>query len=216
MAEVYAATFKGAFYGVQTFTRFYFERTTGSAGDRLLQLSDAILNFAIGGGSTFRVRWDNVVTIDWVWDYMTIQRVQQNPLLRVRTEVNMIGTGAFTGTALPPTTAVVMKRRTNLATRIAQGRIFIPAVALEATSGGSIPLVGITPQAYRAALTALATGMINSITGSDGAISNTFIGRVIQGGAFDLNGDPVVFPISIIGFDDVLRVQRRREVGVGV
>lgn len=111
------------------------------------------------------------------------------------------GAGTLTGAACPPTTAIVIRKRTINAGRTGRGRIFIPGVPFSATLNGR--LVDAQFEDW------------------DSYADNfqfpiTFNGRTATPIVYSTKSAVNRGVILDCNFDPILRVQRRREVGRGI
>lgn len=114
-------------------------------------------------------------------------------------------TGNVDGPALPPTNAVVIRKKTPAAGRKYRGRWFVPAVPAAYTVGGTLTVDGAA--AYVAAYAQLAT--VYTVTGAGGSV-------VLAPVVFNLRAIANKSFINQVELDTILRVQRRREVGHGI
>lgn len=112
--------------------------------------------------------------------------------------------GVQVGTSLPSGAAVVVRRRSDLANRSSRGRIFVPGIPISNTLNSKMLPGWMTTNADDLAATVL--------VGLDLVASGLFMEPVIWSYSDRNNADPCV----TANVDDVLRYQRRREVGRGI
>lgn len=110
-------------------------------------------------------------------------------------------TGSVTTESLPTTVAAVLRRRSFDASKHGRGRIFIAGLPITAVVGSQL-----TPTVYDE-VNSVGVPLIQPIT-TGGAVE--FIPVL-----YDRNAPGAVIPIQSAVADPILRVQRRREVGVG-
>lgn len=109
--------------------------------------------------------------------------------------------GQKTGSSVPPSTAVVLRKRTVLAGPAHRGRIFVPGIPFEDTAAGQVDV------AVRPDWQGLANGVTNQIE---------FAGRVARPIIWSTQTGVNRGEITQGVLDPVLRTQRRREIGKGV
>jgi len=124
------------------------------------------------------------------------------------------GTGTIEEPAVPPSVAVVIRRRTEFLGRKYRGRIYHFGLPLSFCANGQVNLLspGMTE------MTALATILEGTIVSGD-AGAPTFRPVLLAKDASIVVGDNPgwrVTPLVTTQVDRILRSQRRREVGVGV
>lgn len=154
-------------------------------------------------GAWLDERWtDNLQTVlsqdvtDVVSEAQTI-----SPVRKVVNDVApALTTGALADEACPPTTAVVLRKRTILAGPAHRGRIFVPGIPYTSTFQGQVSA------AVRDDWQVMANGLTNDIEFS-GRVARAIIWSVQTG----VNRGAITQGV----LDTVLRVQRRREIGKG-
>lgn len=121
--------------------------------------------------------------------------------------------GSVTTTCCPPTVAVVIRKRTTLLGRAYRGRAFFAGIPIGSTS------LGLLSEAAQAAWEADLTSAL-AVTINSGETGGPDFAPVLVGALRAVQPGPItsyrVTPIVSADLDPVLRVQRRREIGVGV
>jgi len=113
---------------------------------------------------------------------------------------------------LPPTVAVVIRKKTSRLGRKYRGRNYFAGVAVADVSAGSLVTSGTTLTRWNALATAM---LVNPVWTASG--SPTFT-PVIAAYDKDEDGVPIALrsqPLTTTFLDMILRSQRRREIGVG-
>lgn len=192
VGDIMVAVMKGRLFGQSVQSTFHY-RATAVDGSYTLK------NFITGLSATLLDNYVKAVSRDWTGDVL-YGRI----LAPVKSRGEEITLGAASGDvledALPPTTCAVIGRYTLVPGPGGRGRIFLPAIPESWNDAGILSVAGVT------ALTDLQQFMAESITPLAG---NTF--------------EPVLWkrpnlalPITDTKTQRVLRVQRRREIGVGI
>jgi len=123
------------------------------------------------------------------------------------------GNGAIEEPPLPPSCAVVIRRKTSFLGRKYRGRIYIPGVAQTLTANGVV-LAGAGGMNQMNALALILQGTI--VSGDTGG--PTWRPVLLARDASVTGGDNPgwrVNPVTLCQADNKLRSQRRREIGVG-
>jgi len=125
------------------------------------------------------------------------------PVRKVATEVALTpSAGEVVAPACPPTTAVVIKKLTVLAGSANRGRVFIAGIPYQNIAGGSI-----AAGSYGAWQT-ISAGIAEPLTFGASRFAVPVVYSTASG---VIRGD-----VTDFGVDQILRVQRRREVGRGI
>jgi len=137
---------------------------------------------------------------DWTCSAVTVQKVSTTRMRLIKvTPSDLIGN--HSGLSCPSTTAAVVSRYCEEAGRSFQGRIFIPGVPLNLEENSLVNEEGME------LLDIVATALKATITISGGVDAIPTLSK----GAHD----PVTQRVVDATASDKLRVQRRREVGLG-
>jgi hypothetical protein len=150
--------------------------------------------------------WRAPLSAEWVLDFLQIQFIKPTRYRALRMtpdDLGVNGAGAVAGVGTPSTTAVVISFGNDYAGGIYQGRNFIAGVAPSFISNSKLTGLGKTNfellgQALKQQITTVAP-----VAGY-----NRTIDKVNYANTSSHN-------VSTYSVDDVLRVQRRREVGRG-
>lgn len=110
--------------------------------------------------------------------------------------------GQLLGAPCPPTTAVVIRKRTALTGRQNRGRIFVPGIPFDQTTDGKVADDSI--ELWNDAAFPFADEVSFATS------------RVATPVVYSVKDSTVRGPIVNCSFDAILRVQRRREVGRGI
>lgn len=191
----------GLLFNQRTITTFHYTSTTGGAGSPD-DMEDLLDQFLPAVYDTFI----DCVTEDW-----TSGRVQGQVISPVRKIALTTLPGATQGTVATPTlpgnNAAVLYRRTNLAGRDQQGRIFMPAVPQAWVTAGAINGTGTTAYGPMA-------GNLYAPLDVGGRI---YLPVIV--GYVDVPPTPPFYTtrgvVTNAGVNPVVRSQRRREIGVG-
>lgn len=124
------------------------------------------------------------------------------------------GVGDQDAPCLPPSVAVVLRKKTARLGRKYRGRNYITAIPVAWVEAGAVKTSGSGPTFIAAAAVALLASIVWTTSGSP-----TFVPGI---GAYDRDPAPphaptaVRFqPLNATSYDVILRQQRRREIGVG-
>ena len=190
--DILLTTIQGTLFAQRTITTFHWKVAT-------IQPEVNLQNLLLGFNTLLLAEWQAMLSEDWLGDITTIRRLSPSPT-RTFTE-SIAGTnGTVADDSLPPSTAGVISRFGNGASKSNRGRIYVPAVPEAWHLAGQLTAAGVAAyDAFRPVL---------DLTADLGGIATL---------------EPVLFKkpnltLLIEGSTTrrILRVQRRREVGVGV
>jgi len=129
-------------------------------------------------------------------------------------DLTVTETGDVDPPTLPPSVAVVIRKRTSRLGRKYRGRNYITAIPIAFVQDGQLVTGSGVPAIVNAAATAILAAIAWTTSGSP-----TFVPGI---GAYDLDPAPPHAPTAVrftalnaTAFDPILRQQRRREIGVG-
>lgn len=224
--EVYRISLFGEFFNQVTVTTFHYLLATTVAGNRHQALIQAFnAHQAPGAGGSIFARFVASCTADWRATHIRSVRVHRDLVNRSFGEniyvVQNVGTQLVP--TLPPQDTIVISRRGMFAVRFNYGRIFVPAVPQTHIDDGRVT----QPSPYATALSALRDSLLVRITGNDVAgnamsfdpvlVRRT---RVGSSGPYTIlwkeDGNPTVTMVATGLVDDIVRSQRRRQLGRGV
>lgn len=115
-------------------------------------------------------------------------------------------TGAVSGNCCPSTVSMVWKRKMGLAGRDRRGRLFMPAVPVSSEENSAV-----TAAVFNGSQVAdVKVAMVSQIDCTSGIFATPSL-IVPDGGGYVNRGD-----IEIVELDQILRVQRRRELQRGI
>jgi len=186
----------GKLFGQRTITTFHYKWTAADAVTELseLQAEDLI-------SAQLIALYRSVTTTDWQANYTRVFCV--NPTSLYTSYVKPLsGTGTVEPPTLPPANAAVITRRAFFRGPAGRGRVYLPAVASEYSEEGLVTAAGIT------LYTTLAEAMIEVIEVGDplGELTPVLWNTSTY----------VASTVDAFTVQPVLRVQRRREIGVGI
>lgn len=186
----------GRLHGQRTRNVFHYLYTGSTPLDGPTTLDELIDEFKLEV-------WDGFVALlsdEWRLENITAQALQP---VRYRARVkNYIIQGGTVGNSLPTTSAVVCRRVGVVSGRRYQGRIFVAGIPAQSESDSTLAV------AVRANWNTAALGLKEPLQG--GTLTEPFIPVI--------STIPVVTPldsVDLTSVDNNLRIQRRREIGVG-
>ncbi len=191
--DIYRATFMGLLHNQLIESVVHFRETVTGAGNPQQILGD-ILDSLYSGGLL------PVLSEDYGYTRTMVQKFYPGPPLFPTTSQGNAGIGAVTSASLPSSSAMVIKKQTVFAGRKYRGRIFQAGIPAASAVNSTI---GTTPA------TAIVTGwvgVLSSITTS-GWTWKPILWHHASNTYTDINN---------LDTDRIIRVRRRREVGVGL
>lgn len=195
LGDVIHITGEGILFGQRTINDFYYVKTVT---DDVVSLSDMLDNWITVNGDQIL---PPVTSTDWEFFRGTADLIF--PVNRRSAQVvstQEMRDGQIAGGSLPPSTTVVVARRTSIRGPSGRGRMFFPAVPTNWHDDGFLAAAGVT--AYNGILADLALPI--SVAGNE--FQPCLYHRLPAG--FDV--------VEYWTFDRVLRQQRRREIGIGI
>jgi len=206
VGDVWRVVVRATIHGQQTINTFYYEQTVGGG------IADITNATSLANAIFAADWWDGYVALhsdEWTATSMGLQRINNNDpggTLSPTYDINTVDvSGTTAGGSLPSSVAFVIRRRTNLAGRRGYGRIYL-------TGFPSIWEID----------SKVATASATFITAKDAFINNANIDLVNAGITWSPRHFAAKNPLvkaTVIrqwAYDDVLRNQRRRQVGVGM
>lgn len=133
---------------------------------------------------------------------LTVQKVFPTRF-RMQSRAATPSAGAVASASLPSGVTVVTRRQGNIASRTNQGRIYTPGIPIASTDGSKLTPVALAP--FRANVD---DSLLAPLLPLDDAELQPII--------FNLKAPVVTRDARFAITDDILRYQRRREIGVGV
>jgi len=194
VGDVLQITLKGLLFGQRTNNTFHYN-VTATDGDQTF--TEVFSQWVVD----YEDLWCACVSQDWTGDVVTVRRLTPTKTRGVDFDIAWIGT--IPSASLPPSTAAVISRWNYGSGQSNRGRVFIPGIPATSHVAGRILSTGANPFASFLLLAAqmddpcedvpdfsLAPGLFHRFTNTWEAIEGTTA-------------------------RDILRQQRRREIGVG-
>jgi hypothetical protein len=197
----------GKLFNQAVVNTFYYQQTTNNASGAsdFSQLFDAL-------DSNIFPPLASCVTADVTWGVAEIRRMVIPPAAPTGEDFDMNRFGGIATPTLPPANCVVIRRKTGFLGRKYRGRIYVPGIPSAWVTNGQL-----TNATGLIAFDNLAAVLRQPIA-SGGANPTTFtpvLATLVPG----VPPNPATLRVNTIVntfVDPVLRVQRRREIGVGV
>lgn len=192
----------GELYGQQTRTRFAYQNKSGVALSLLTSLVPAFV------GDHLDLILQQLDDDYSVWN-IRVEAYAPEPAatpLGFRDAPQSLS-GAVTGGAMPPSVAMVLRRRVGTIGRANRGRVYLPGVPRDAVSGGRIA------GTYLTGMIALSVALGLDLLGGEPEVA------LAKPVLVKRNGVGAVVSWQDVGYwdcDPILRSQRRREIGVGI
>jgi hypothetical protein len=207
VGDVFKVAASGDLYGQLIVNVFHYQQQTGNSSG----LSEVE---SLARAWNDQVFPDLLATVGESMQYGTIEARSFVPAggVLVGFDLPVTGVGELDDPTLPPTVAVVIRKRTGRLGRRYRGRNYFAGVAASDVASGALVTSGGTPTRWGALATAILASIVWTATGSP-----TFIPVVAA-----LDPSVVVTPVGVRAtpvtttfLDQILRSQRRREIGVG-
>lgn len=198
--DVLQLTIRGFLHGQRTINTFYYKVTTVSISDPTSGYDDLFAQFETVMWSVLRLRLSNELNSV----KFRAQKIFPAPRIIFDEYTPTNDTGGAALTSMPTSVAVVVRRRNSTSGRSHQGRIFVPGLPTTHETDSRIAA------AQQAAWAVFSVLMLGSLTGADGWVFQPVHRRRLASTPFW-----AFETIDFTSTDDVLRVQRKREIGVG-
>lgn len=191
--DIYQVNMVGKVHGQTTINTFHYIETATGAGS-----AEGTLATALNSGLVAAVK--GAASNEWAFEKLVIQQIRPLPPLLAFEDPTAAGAGMQFAESLPSSVAVVVTKRTGLAGRANRGRCYFAGVAATHEVDSKLSTVGL------GLWTLVATEM------SDNIVSGAFTFDPIVYHRAAGSGTAILSAIA----RDILRNQRRRQVGKGV
>lgn len=171
------------------------------------------LNTSLQGAGEMVARLAACCSSDWSAITLKLTHMGLQNVAPFWKEYNIIGfPGLLAPPTAPPQVTAVVRKRTGIAKRWGYGRVFVPMLPQGLITNGVVTAAS----ALDSALSLLAQEQNVIYSQLVGGVNIFFIPGVIRSVGQDVDEGPLFTKVIDGQYDRTTRVQRRREVGVGI